>query len=130
MLNAWRGYAFENICFLHVRQIKSALGIAGVQTETMPWLSRRKEGGAQIDMVIDRADNVMNICEMKFSGSDYTIDKDTDEELRGKIDAFQSETHTKKSLQLTLITTFGLVRNQYSNSVQSLVRMDDLFKLI
>ena len=130
MLNAWRGYTFENICFLHVRQIKSALGIAGVQTETMPWLSRRKEGGAQIDMVIDRADNVINICEMKFSGSDYTIDKDTDEELRGKIDAFQSETHTKKSLQLTLITTFGLVRIQYSNSVQSLVRMDDLFKLI
>lgn len=126
-LNAWRELAFENLCFAHTSQIKTALGIAGVHTETIPWKSKAQKDGAQIDMLIDRDDRVINVCEMKFSTDDYVITQSYDRELRHKLTSFAEETKTKKSLHLTLVTTYGLQRNEYSGKIQHLVTMDDLF---
>lgn len=127
-LNSWRGFAFENTCFAHIQQIKEALGIAGVYTETAPWRSKQKNDGAQIDMLIDRSDRVINICEMKYSVDDFLITKSYDKELRHKMSLFTSETNCKKALHLTLVTTYGLKRNEYSGRVQKVITMDDLFK--
>jgi hypothetical protein len=127
-LNAWRGYAFERVCFSHVWQIKNALGISGVQTEVMPWRSKQQDDGAQIDMVIDRDDRVINICEMKFCRDDFTITKSYDKELRHKLELFSNETKTRKALHLTLVTTYGVSRTEYSGKVQNVVTMDDLIK--
>lgn len=126
-LSAWQGLAFEQVCFAHIRQIKRALGIASVNTVEMPWRSRNADNNAQIDMVIERADQVANICEIKFSMSDFCIDKDYDRNLRNKLQTFIDQTAPQLSLHLTLITTFGLKPNEYSGAVQSVVTMDDLF---
>lgn len=124
---AWSGYAFEQVCLEHIPQIKHELGISGVQTETSSWISTSKKNGAQIDLVIDRRDNVINICEIKFSTSEFTIDKKYDTELRNKITAFKRATNTRKAVFLTLITTFGLAQGKYSGNVQNELRMDMLF---
>ncbi|MDO8999041.1 MAG: ATP-binding protein [Bacteroidota bacterium] len=125
---AWSGYAFEQVCLAHVPQIKKALGIDGIETETSSWKSVQAKDGAQIDLVIDRRDGVINLCEMKFSISPFIIDKKYDAELRNKIGAFKTETRTKKSLFLTMLTTFGLQVNTYSGNVQNDLKMDVLFK--
>ena len=106
---------------------KTALGIGGVQSEVSPWRGNSEDKGAQIDMLIDRADRIINICEMKYSGSDYRIDKAYDKVLRNKIEVFASETKTRKTMHLTLVTTYGLVPNEYSGRVQNVITMDDLF---
>ncbi len=126
-LNSWRGFAFENVCFSHVQQIKKSLGISGVQAEVSPWKGSTGEDGAQIDMVIDRADRIINLCEMKYCVDDFRIDKSYDKELRRKIDVFSFETRTRKTMHLTLITTYGLQKNEYSGRIQNVVTMDDLF---
>lgn len=121
---AWSGYAFEQVCLAHIRHIKKALGIIGVQTVTSSWLGNN----AQIDLVIDRRDRVINICEMKFSINDFTIDKKYAGELRNKISSFRESTDTRKATFLTMVTTFGLTKNEYSTSlVQNVVTMDKLF---
>ncbi len=128
MLNTWRGFAFEQLCFSHTSQIRKALGISGVQTEAAPWRSNNTEGNnAQIDMILLRSDRVINLCEMKYSSAEYSIDKEYDTKLRQKIDVFARETKSKSSLQLTLITTFGLAYNMYSGLIQRTVTMNDLF---
>ncbi|WP_247235706.1 ATP-binding protein [Telluribacter sp. SYSU D00476] len=125
---AWSGYAFEQVCLWHLPQIKQALGISGVQTTTSSWRSTSAEGGAQIDLVIDRRDQVINLCEMKFSISPFVIDKKYSAELRNKIGAFKAETGTRKSVFLTMITTFGLKANPHSTGlVQNDLTMDALF---
>ena len=127
-LNAWRGLAFEEVCFVHREKIKQALGIAAVQAEISPWRSKSTEGDrAQIDMLIDRADRVVNVCEMKYSTDDYTIDKKYDAELRRKLDVFANETKCRKALHTTLVTTYGLAKNEYSGRIQNVVTMDSLF---
>ena len=103
------------------------MGITGVQTEIYPWKSRTEKDGAQIDMIIDRADNVMNICEMKFCDDEYVINAKYDKELRHKLTVLKEETGTKKALHLTLVTTYGLRFNEYSGTVQKVITMDDLF---
>ncbi len=127
---AWSGYAFEQACLAHIEQIKEALGISGMGTETSSWKSVQSKDGAQIDLVIDRRDGVINLCEMKFSVEQFIIDKKYDAELRNKIGAFRAETHTKKTIFLTLITTFGLHVNAYSGNIQSDLKMDVLFETI
>lgn len=123
----WGGYAFEQVCLAHVKEIKQALGISGIQTTTSSWISNGQPG-AQIDLVIDRRDQVINICEMKFSINHFTIDKKYADELREKIRIFKEEVKTRKSLFLTMITTFGLTKNQHSTSlVQNDLTMDILF---
>lgn len=125
---AWSGYAFEQVCLAHIKEIKHALGISGVQTMTSSWIGSSTGGGVQIDLVIDRRDHVINICEMKFSINNFKIDKKYAEELRNKIGVFKEETKTRKAIFLTMITTFGLNKNDYSSSlVQNDLTMDVLF---
>ena len=127
---AWSSYAFEQVCLTHSEQIKKALGISGVSTKESAWKSTQSKEGAQIDLVIDRRDGVINLCEMKFSNSLFTIDKKYDAELRNKIAAFRTETRTKKALFLTMITTYGLKGNSYSANVQNDLKMDVLFEML
>jgi hypothetical protein len=125
---AWSGYAFEQVCLCHLPQIKHALGISGVQTSVSSWRSSSKDHGAQIDLVIDRRDQVINLCEMKFSVNPFNIDKKYTEGLQNKIRVFKQETGTRKSVFLTMITTFGLQPNSSAAGiVQNDLQMNVLF---
>ena len=127
---SWCGLAFERVCFQHIPQIKQALGISGVVTNTYSWQVKDDEiygPGAQIDMLIERADNTINICEMKFSQNEFVIDKDYDANLRHKLARFGDSISRRKTLRLTMVTTYGVVHNAYWNRVQSEVVSDDLF---
>ena len=125
--NAWSGYAYEQVCLYHLSQIKKALGISGVLANTSSWRSISSEKGIQIDLVIDRNDQTINLCEMKFSINPFIIDKKYDEDLRNKIGTFKFETKTRKAVFMTLITTFGLQYNKYSGNVQNDLNMKILF---
>ncbi len=121
---SWAGYAFEMVCLHHIPQIKKALGISGIQSSISTWQSSK----AQIDLVIDRKDQVINICEMKFSIHPFTIDKKYDKNLRNKLGSFREITRTRKALFLTFISTYGLAQNKYSGMVRSDLEMDILFE--
>ena len=125
---AWAGYAFEILCLLHIPQIRKALGISGVLTEIYSWKSKSYDPGAQIDLVIERGDQVVNLCEMKYCSSEYAIDKAVDLNLRNKKSAFMAETHTRKAAQTTMITTYGLRKNAYQAGIPFEVTLDDLFE--
>jgi hypothetical protein len=125
---AWSGYAFEQVYLAHVDQIKMALGISGIETEVSSWKSIKAENGAQIDLLINRRDGVINLCEMKFSISPFIIDKKYDTELRNKVGVFKAETRTKKSVFITMLSTFGLQTNAYSGNVQNDLTMNILFE--
>ncbi len=126
---AWSGYAFEYICRYHIDAIKKRLGISGVYAEISDWRSQESEKGAQIDLIIDRNDRVINICEIKFSIDLFSITKTYSENLRNKLMAFRQETGTKKTLFLTMITTYGLKPNAYSQQlVNDALDMSALFE--
>jgi len=125
--NAWAGYSFELLCKTHISQIKRSLSIGGVVSYTSGWRSKDTENGAQIDFLIDRNDNIINLCEMKFSNKELVITKSYDENLRNKRCAFIEETNTKKSVHITMITTYGIKHNEYRNNIQSEVLLDNLF---
>lgn len=124
-LNTWRGLAFEDVCLIHQSQIKKALGFGAVDAVAAPW--RSKNNNAQVDLLFDRSDRVVNLCEMKFVTDDFSINKDYDLELRRKVERFIEDTNCKKSVHLSLVTTYGLDRNMYSGRFQSVVTMDDMF---
>src|SRR5258708_5332233 len=126
----WCGYAFENICFTHLPQIKAALGIAAVYTEESSYLLKGDAGqkGIQVDMLIDRADDIVKICEIKFYDAPFIITSKYAEELREKRNIIKQVTAAKKSIFLTLITCFGLRENSYATElVQSQITIDKLF---
>ena len=125
---SWSGYAFEMLCLMHIAEIKKALGISGVQSLTSSWRSNSSEEGAQIDLVIDRKDQTVNLCEMKYADRTFVIDKQYDENLRNKLASFREETKTRKSLHLTFVTTYGVKPNAYSGHIQKEVVLEDLFK--
>lgn len=127
---AWAGYAFELLSLMHIRQIRSALGFSAVNCSVSTWRTSGTDEheGAQIDLVIDRRDQVINLCEMKFANAKYTIDAKYEETLRNKINAFQIETNTASALQLTMVTTYGIRKNAHSGIVASQVVLDDLFR--
>lgn len=128
---AWAGYAFENLCIKHVLQIKQALGIAGVETEAASWRYRpaaADERGAQIDLLIDRRDGIINVCEMKYSDTEFIVDKQYAQELRNKLNVFRRVTATRKSLFLTMVTTHGVAANSHSSElVQNIIHAEALF---
>ena len=125
---AWSGYAYEQICLSHLAQIKNKLGISGVFTTISSWRSTNSEQGVQIDLIIDRRDNIINLCEMKFSINPYVINKKYANELRDKVGIFKAETKTRKSVFLTMITTYGVKQNINSTGLfQNEMKMDDLF---
>lgn len=128
-VRAWSGYAFEQVCWYHIQQIKQALGIAGVITHTSVWRSKSHVKGAQIDLLIDRRDHVINICEMKFSIGAFTIHKNYAAQLQQKIQTFREETGTKKAIHLTMVTTYGIEENNWSiNLVNNDIDMNVLFE--
>lgn len=130
VLYQWGGIAFEEVCFRHVEQIKRALGVAAVQSECSPFTLRGTEDhdGLQCDMIISRADHIVNLCEMKYSMNEFTIDKSYDRTLRCRMETVRQKIKKTQQLHLTFVTTFGVKQNMYSGCVQSYVTLDDLFK--
>ena len=129
-LNTWRGLSFERLCLQHIEQIKKALGISGVHAVAYAWSHEADEyhpKGAQIDLVLDRADRIVNICEMKFTNGPYSIDNSAAENLRMKIEAFAAATKTRKGIQLVAVSAAGLANTMYSGMVNRIVTLDDLF---
>lgn len=125
----WSGLAFERVCLLHSDQIKKALGISGIITNVYAWQTPAKENrpGAQIDLLIERSDNAIHICEMKFNKKEFTITEEYDKKLRNKINRFSEVTKTKKALLLTLITAEGLTDNEYARDIPIVLTSDCLF---
>ncbi|MDO4462231.1 MAG: ATP-binding protein [Bacteroidia bacterium] len=123
--HAWSGYAFEQVCLHHIEQIKKSLGILGVRGDVCSWLLPQK---GQIDLIIDRNDQVINLCEMKYSSTEYEITAKYEEVLQRRRELFRQETRTKKALHLTMVTTYGIVKNAHSGNVQSEVTMEGLFE--
>ena len=127
VLSAWKGYAFEQVCLAHSEQIKQALGIAAISTEMSSWRSRHSSPGAQIDLLFDRKDGIINLCEMKYYKAEYAISSKEETNLRNKIAVFEAESRTKKAVHLTIVTTYGLTQNIHSGIVHSEVTLDALY---
>ena len=128
-ISTWNGIAFEEICMNHKQQIKNALGIGGVSSQESAWSLRGNDEteGTQIDLLINRADRVVNLCEMKFYKDEFVIDKAYDAKLRHRTQVLMDRLPKNRSVHLTLVTTFGLAYNEYSGQIQKLITMDELF---
>lgn len=124
---AWSGFSFEQICLYHLPLIKQKLGISGVLTNTASWIGTHNGSKVQIDLLIDRNDGIINICEIKFAKSVYAIDKKTWRNLLYKMEVFWQNTKLRKAIHLTLISPFGVLQNEYSSDVNSEIVLDDLF---
>ncbi|MEZ4885690.1 MAG: ATP-binding protein [Chitinophagales bacterium] len=127
----WSGYAYENICLKHVPQIKKSIGISGIYSESAAFYQKATENaeGAQIDLVIDRNDHVINLFEIKFYKEEFTLTKEYASKLRKKMGVFQQVTKTKKQLFYMMVTTFGLKKNQHSiGLITKDLTLDDLFE--
>ncbi len=127
---SWSGYAFESLCLKHIEQIKKALEIGGIYSESSSFFFPGNEDlpGAQIDLLIDRNDQVVNLCEIKFQQTEFNMTKAYADQLRRKIMVFHQVTKTKKQIFLTLITTFGTTKNKHSQGlVDNDLKMDVLF---
>ena len=126
---SWRGIAFENVCFNHIPQIKEALGISGVSTKQSLWSKRKDDtDGIQIDLIIERKDNVVNMCEMKFYADEFSTDSNyyrTIAKRRGMLEELISQHMVVHS---TLVTTYGLKYNEYSGAFDNCITLDDLFR--
>ena len=132
-IRSWSGLAFERVCLQHITQLKQAMGISAVATTEYAWRSDPKkkrtddEKGAQIDLLIERGDGVINICEMKWSANEYSITKTDSEDIGNKAEVFEYQTCTKNAILITMVTTFGVKHNMYYDSIQSEVTVDQLF---
>jgi hypothetical protein len=124
----WTGYAYELVWLQHINQIKQNLGIIGVLSNTATWHGATDLGKAQIDLLLDRKDYIINICEAKFSISEFVISKEYAMNLRKKIAIFTEATKTKKTVFLTILTTFGLKENENSlGLIQNTLTLENLF---
>ena len=126
---AWRGYAFENVCFNHIDQIKDALGIRDVISAESAWTKKADdEEGLQIDMLILRKDNVVNMCEIKFYSDDFSVSREYYRTIQRRIEELLSKLPRKMSVYSTLITTYGLKKNEYSGAFVKVISFDDMFR--
>lgn len=129
--NTWCGLAFERVCLWHVDQIKMKLGISGVLTNEYTWrcLPNKETGrmGVQIDLLIDRSDGIIDLCEMKYSKKEFAITKDYEQELIQRKTTFAEVTKTKSAVHTVMVTTDGLAQNAYTGEIQNEVDLDDLF---
>ena len=125
--NSWAGNAFEILCLNHVDQIKNAMGILGVGSNQYSWRSKNSKPGAQIDLLIDRRDDIINICEMKYSEDEFAIDAEYEKNLINKMEVFRKETGTKKALHVTMITSNGLKHNSHWQVAANEVIAEQLF---
>lgn len=124
----WLGFSFEIVCLKHIEQIKKGLGISGVYTEQANWTEKNDKNGIQIDLLIDRNDNIINICEMKYSLKEFTIDKKYAEEIKNKRNMFIEHTKSKKNINITMLTTYGIKENIYSKElIQNNLKINCLF---
>lgn len=129
-LSSWRGFAFENVCFNHIPQIKKALGISGVSTTESGWVKRDTSSpGTQVDLIISRRDNTINICELKFYSGEFAVDKNYYITLLSRTEEVTKTASKKATIMNTLITPFGLKRNEYSSVFTNTVTLDDLFTI-
>ncbi len=126
----WRGQAFEILCFKNTRKIKSALGIDGVKTDVYPWYNSDddKNERAQIDMVIERADQITNLCEIKYTNKPFEIDSSYEQQLLRKRDVFKKKTGTSQALKIIMISAKGLSGTAYTSYVSDVITLDDLFE--
>ena len=125
---SWRGFAFESVCFNHISQIKQALEIGGVNAAYSAWSKKEDDAeGIQIDLIIERKDNVVNMCEIKFYGNDFSVNKDYYKILLNRQELLSKELSPKVIIHNTLITTYGLKYNEYSSIFDSVITLDDLF---
>lgn len=129
IMKAWRGVAFEEVCWQHIPQMLKALEIGGVKSTVSAWTVKgdSEHVGAQIDLLIMRADNVVNLCEMKFASIPYTLDKDESEKLQVRIASLKEMLSAKQTVHLTMVTTYGVAYGKYSGMVQRQILLDDLF---
>ena len=129
VLNIWRGLAFENVCYLHYPQIKKALEINGVEASMSMWIKEKSDDseGTQIDLLIDRADNVVNLCELKFYSGEFSVDYNYEEKMRTRDRLVMEKISRKKVVRNTLVTTYGLKKNSYSGIFVNVITLDDLF---
>ena len=127
--NEWRGFAFERLCLEHVPQIKRALGVSGVHVDVFSWkrTASRDLRGAQIDLLLSRADGIVNLCEMKWSRGEYAVDAEEDRKIANRVEAFSEMLGGNKTIHVTLVTAHGLAHNAHWNNVQAEVTLDDLF---
>ena len=125
--STWSGLSFEMLCLNHVEQIKKALGISGITANVFSWFGKGDQRSAQIDMLIDRADRTINICEMKFLNRPYAMTAKDENDIERKVSTFIETTHTDKNVIVTMITTKGIDRNEHSECVQRELTLDDLF---
>ena len=125
----WRGQAFEILCFKNTDSIKSVLGIRGVRTECYPWYNSddQKKDRVQIDMVIERADRITNLCEMKYTNKPFSIDASYEQQLLKKRDVFKEKTGTSDALKIILISAKGLTGTAYTSLISEVITLEDLF---
>ncbi len=133
--NAWLGYAFEQVCLQHIPQIKKKLGISGILSNAYAWSHKAFKDadgnnwdGGQIDLIIDRNDDIMNLCEIKYSGDEYSIDSNYAEIIRKRMSMFKASEKCNKDLRCTFITIRGVKTNKYSDVVDDQIKLDDLFE--
>lgn len=121
---AWSGYAFEQVCLRHVGQIKRKLGIENVLSDVGSW----QVPGAQVDLVIERSDRIVNLCEMKYSDKPFSVTKSYLGKMEERRELFRAATKSTKALHLTIVSPFGIKDNAQSNGIQSVVTLDDLYQ--
>lgn len=126
VINTWQGLAFEHLCMIHITQVRHALGLARIAVEYYSWRSSVSPH-AQVDMIIERADHIINLCEIKYTQSEYIITSEEDSKVRNRTASFVNETKTRSGVLPTWITPYGLSPNKYSANVQYQVTADDLF---
>ena len=128
-VSSWRGIAFEEVSLSHIQQIKAALGISGVSSEQSAWVVKGddEKEGAQIDLLISRKDNVVNMCEMKFYGEEFTVTKAYERKLAHRQILISEMVSRRTVIHPVLITTYGLTYNEYSGAFVQTLTIDDLF---
>ncbi len=128
-INTWMGLSYEHICMAHIPQIKHALHIDTISTLSYSWRSKATTPAAQIDIIIERADKIVNVCEVKYCQEAYELDKEEYERICKRKNAFIQETGLRHTPWVTMITTEGMARGKYSQMIQSQTRLDDLFSI-
>jgi hypothetical protein len=127
----WAGYAFETLCHKHIQMIKNALQIGAVYTEiySLRVPASEDSGGFQIDLLIDRKDNCMNLCEIKFYNGSFVISKEYCKQLVEKKQRFIDYTGTQKQVFLTFITNYGVTMNPIAQEIVNVqVRLSDFLQ--
>ena len=128
-INSWMGLTFERICMAHLPQIKHALHIDTISTLSYSWRSKTSTPAAQIDIIIERADKIVNICEVKYSQDEYNLNKEEYDKICKRKNVFIQETGLRHTPWITMITTEGVAQGKYSEMIQSQVRLDELFEI-